>query len=85
MKITSLDRRLAGKGLSSLLWLVFLSGIPGLAVQSGNQRPEVFPLKLGWTFQEVGGSKWYPATVPGCVHTDLLNNRLIADPFYGDN
>ncbi len=26
-----------------------------------------------------------PATVPGTVHTDLLNAGLIPDPFYGDN
>jgi beta-mannosidase len=24
-------------------------------------------------------------TVPGCVHTDLLANKLIDDPFYRDN
>ena len=23
--------------------------------------------------------------MPGCVHTDLLNNKLIEDPFYRDN
>src|SRR6266700_1325560 len=28
---------------------------------------------------------WMPATVPGCVHTDLLANRKIADPFFGQN
>src|SRR5437870_622302 len=43
------------------------------------------PLLAGWQFREVGKDKWYPATVPGCVHTDLLNNRLIDDPFYRDN
>jgi beta-mannosidase len=26
-----------------------------------------------------------PATVPGCVHTDLLNAGLIPDPFFADN
>ena len=26
-----------------------------------------------------------PATVPGCVHTDLLAANLIPDPYYGDN
>ena len=25
------------------------------------------------------------ATVPGCVHTDLLANGLLEDPFYRDN
>jgi beta-mannosidase len=42
-------------------------------------------LETGWRFREVGKDKWYPATVPGCVHTDLLNNKLIEDPFYRDN
>ena len=39
----------------------------------------------GWQFREIGKDKWYPASVPGCVHTDLLNNQLIEDPFYRDN
>lgn len=26
-----------------------------------------------------------PATVPGCVHTDLIENGLLDDPFYRDN
>jgi beta-mannosidase len=28
---------------------------------------------------------WLPATVPGCVHTDLMANHKIADPFYATN
>ena len=43
------------------------------------------PLLAGWQFREAGKDKWYPASVPGCVHTDLLNNKLIDDPFYRDN
>lgn len=39
----------------------------------------------GWKFREAGKDAWYPAIVPGCVHTDLMNNRLIGDPFYRDN
>ena len=39
----------------------------------------------GWQFHEAGKNEWYPATVPGCVHTDLLNNKLIDDPFFRDN
>jgi beta-mannosidase len=31
------------------------------------------------------GDGWLPATVPGCVHTDLLANHKIADPFYATN
>src|SRR5256886_17024754 len=43
------------------------------------------PLLTGWQFREAGKDMWYPASVPGCVHTDLLNNKLIDDPFYRDN
>jgi len=43
------------------------------------------PLLTGWQFREAGKVEWYPASVPGCVHTDLLNNKLIDDPFYRDN
>jgi beta-mannosidase len=42
-------------------------------------------LATGWQFREVGKDAWHPAIVPGCVHTDLLNNKLIDDPFYRDN
>jgi len=42
-------------------------------------------LHSGWRFREVGKEAWHPATVPGCVHTDLLDNKMIDDPFYRDN
>lgn len=38
-----------------------------------------------WEFREVGQKEWMQATVPGCVHTDLLSLGRIPDPFYGDN
>jgi beta-mannosidase len=51
------------------------------------QAPAVARVSLdsGWQFREAGKSGWHPATVPGCVHTDLLANKLIDDPFYRDN
>ena len=36
-----------------------------------------------WQFQYNG--KWYPATVPGNIHDDLLQNGLIPDPHFGTN
>lgn len=30
-------------------------------------------------------TRWLPAEVPGNVHTDLLSNKIIDDPFYADN
>jgi beta-mannosidase len=38
-----------------------------------------------WRFRDLSGSKWLPATVPGCVHTDLLRAGKIPDPFWGTN
>lgn len=42
-------------------------------------------LHKGWQFAKVGSSEWHAATVPGTVHTDLLNNKLIPDLYYRDN
>jgi len=42
-------------------------------------------LSGGWEFRQAGTEKWFPAEVPGCVHTDLLNNKQIEDPFYRMN
>ncbi|MCD7937941.1 MAG: glycoside hydrolase family 2 protein [Tannerellaceae bacterium] len=39
-------------------------------------------INQGWTFKQVRGNNWYPATVPGVVHTDLMANHIIEDPFY---
>ena len=35
-----------------------------------------------WTFSQSGKNEWLPAKVPGTVHTDLLENGKIEDPFY---
>ena len=36
-----------------------------------------------WQFEYNG--QWYSATVPGFIHTDLMANGLIPDPFVGTN
>lgn len=36
----------------------------------------------GWKFRQGRAEIWYPATVPGTVHTDLMANEIIEDPFY---
>jgi beta-mannosidase len=42
-------------------------------------------IKSAWQFKKATDTVWYKATVPGTVHTDLLANKLIEDPFYRDN
>ncbi len=41
-------------------------------------------LHENWSFRQPGREETYPASVPGVVHLDLLQNGLIADPFYRD-
>jgi beta-mannosidase len=54
-------------------------------------EPSSRTLDSGWQFRAVGNTdnsdvkQWHPAQVPGVVHTDLLQNRLIPDPFDRDN
>jgi len=52
--------------------------------QTGVARIQI-SLNNNWKFHEINKTEWLPATVPGCVHTDLLANKLIEDPFYRDN
>ena len=45
---------------------------------------EVFRKNLceNWIFKQARLNNWYKATVPGVVHTDLLANGIIDDPFF---
>ena len=38
-----------------------------------------------WKFKQENKENWLPAKIPGTVHTDLLANKLIEDPFFGTN
>jgi len=70
---------------TKLCWCIgpLLLLLPLLAAKA--QPATVMKIHSGWQFREVGKTDWYNATVPGCVHTDLLANKLIDDPFYRDN
>ncbi|MDR1555905.1 MAG: glycoside hydrolase family 2 protein [Tannerellaceae bacterium] len=53
---------------------------PAITALAGNVVKQ--EINQGWTFRQVRGNNWYPATVPGVVHTDLMHNQLIEDPFF---
>lgn len=38
-----------------------------------------------WQFRQAGSGVWRAATVPGTIHTDLLREDLIPDPYYRVN
>jgi beta-mannosidase len=52
-----------------------------LAAQSSQS---VF-LHDGWEFSRTDDNIWRKATVPGTVHTDLMQHHLIPDPYVGTN
>lgn len=38
-----------------------------------------------WQFRNSKDQNWLPATVPGTVHLDLMDNKMIQDPFKDEN
>jgi len=75
---------------TKILLVLALLALTSYSIQSQTRPQEgalkiKIPLQSDWRFREVGKPTWYSATVPGCVHTDLLNNKLIDDPFWRDN
>ncbi len=79
--------------LSSLATgLLLLATLPSALAQQAPTPPApanggrtIQPVLSGWRFHQVGKDNWAPATVLGCVHTDQLATKQIADPLYRDN
>ena len=70
----------------SIVVLLFVF-VCNLAFASKGEQSSVIKIEInnGWKFKQTDKDKWLPAVVPGCVHTDLLNNNVIPDPFYRTN
>jgi beta-mannosidase len=56
-----------------------------LVLNVSAQDYNIFDLNGNWKFRKAGTKEWLPAKVPGVVHTDLLRNKLIPDPYDSDN
>lgn len=66
-----------------LTWLFIF--INFFLIQSLKSQENIFSLNTHWKFREVNTHQWLKATVPGTVHTDLMNNLKIPDPFLFNN
>ena len=64
--------------------LLMLNFIASIYVAQINEHQKVF-LHEKWSFHQLGKNKSYQAKIPGFIHTDLLKNKLIEDPFIGNN
>ena len=52
---------------------------------SKEDLPIITAIHLDWTFKKTNDSLWRSASVPGNIHSDLMNHNLIDDPFISDN
>ena len=55
------------------------------ACQSKKQDTLVVKLHENWTVSSAQSKQSYPATVPGNIYSDLMENEIIEDPFVGEN
>ena len=56
-----------------------------MSCQQKTQLPSFTSLDTNWSFRSLNSNDWYPATVPGNIYSDLIDNKLIEDPFIGAN
>ena len=63
----------------------FLILIVCFSCQTKYEMPQIININNNWSFKKTTDSMWLNATVPGNVHSDLLNNKLIEDPFIKAN
>ena len=49
---------------------------------SKKQSQKNITISDNWIFASEEDSVWLPAKVPGTVHTDLIDNKIIEDPFF---
>jgi len=69
---------------SFIFYLLLLTAYSFAAVNDSTSVVD-YSLNSNWQFRQSDSTHWYPAEIPGCVHTDLINNKLIGDPYYGLN
>jgi beta-mannosidase len=65
--------------------IAFIALLAGSLASASAQTADAMliqPLPGEWAFKAAEEEGWLPAAVPGSVHTDLLANGLIEDPFY---
>ncbi|WP_299392594.1 glycoside hydrolase family 2 protein [uncultured Gelidibacter sp.] len=68
--------------INRLLLVFFLSLCFGC---QNEDIPKTVNLPSNWQFKNHTDSLWSKAVVPGNVHSDLLRNNFIKDPFIGSN
>ena len=66
--------------MRSFLILLFAFSISILSYGQNTLTSRVFD--QNWSFKALEDSSWLRASVPGTIHTDLMANGIIEDPYY---
>ncbi len=69
----------------SRLVVLIVIGLSISGCQNKTYRNSIQRLFDNWEFKKVGSQTWYPAKIPGVVHTNLIANNLIEDPYWENN
>jgi len=70
--------------MKNFLFALFIL-IPMLAAAQPSFTPLRQTIRAPWEFRQANTETWKPTKVPVSVHTALLQNGMIEDPFYRDN
>jgi len=68
--------------LKSLKPLILIGMFALMSCSSETKKEFKLEIKDNWKFKQEAKTDWMDASVPGCVHTDLMTNKKIEDPFY---
>ena len=71
--------------MSRMIRILFFGCIAWGMLGCSTEKKIYMELNAGWQFRQRDSGEWLAATVPGTVHTDLLANGKIEDPFYRTN
>ena len=63
-----------------LFFLLLITSIVGCK-KTTSELPIVFNIHENWEFKSAKDADWKSASVPGTIFTDLLDHKLIPDPF----
>ena len=61
---------------------ILMASLSGLLGCKKQPNSDMIALNDNWTFRQAGKGNWLSATVPGTVHTDLMANHKIPDPYF---
>ena len=70
--------------IKKLLFLFWTSSFLS-ACDTKNEIPDIQILNSNWSFKSFNALDWKSASVPGNIFTDLLDHKLIEDPFILNN